>query len=107
MYPHEQETLERISRLLKERFSNRIVSVHAFGSRVRGDFREWSDFDLLIVVRDKTPDLESEIIGLIVDEEIRKGLSFSPVVKDREAFESEKRFGTPFYENVMKEGVEL
>ncbi len=107
MYAHEKNALKRIIEQLKERFSNRIVSVYAFGSRLRGDHDEWSDFDVLVVVGDKTPEIESEIISIFVEEETKSGLSFTPVIKDIQAFELEKRFNTPFYENIIKEGVLL
>ncbi len=107
MYAHEKNALKRIIEQLKERFSNRIVSVYAFGSRLRGDHNEWSDFDVLVVVGDKTPEIESEIISIFVEEETKSGLSFTPVIKDIQAFELEKRFNTPFYENIIKEGVLL
>jgi predicted nucleotidyltransferase len=107
MYTHEREALKCITQILRERLSDRIVHVFAFGSRVRGDYDEWSDFDVLVVVREKTPEIESEIISIIVDEETRMGLSFSPVIKDVKAFEREKSLDTPFYENIVKEGVKL
>ncbi len=107
MYTHEKKALKRIIEKLKERFSTRIVSVYAFGSRVRGDHDEWSDFDVLVIVVGKTPEIESEIISIFVEEEIKSGLSFTPVIKDIQAFELEKRFNTPFYENITKEGVLL
>ena len=107
MYLHERYTLQRIAANLRERFSDRIAALYAFGSRVRGSHDEWSDFDVLVVIRDKNPRIESEIIGMIVDEEIKSGLSFTPVVKDARAFEMEKGFHTPFYENVTREGVSL
>lgn len=107
MYLHERDTLQRIAANLRERFSDRIAALYAFGSRVRGSHDEWSDFDLLVIVRDKNPRVESEIIGMIVDEEIESGLSFTPVVKDARAFEMEKGLHTPFYENVTREGVAL
>jgi len=104
---HERQTLQRIAVELRLRFSERIAALYAFGSRVRGSHGEWSDFDVLVVIRDKNPDIESEIIGLIVDEEIKSGLSFAPVVKDASAFDMEMRFHSPFYENVTREGVPL
>jgi len=107
MYTYEINILKRIIGKLKERFSEKVVSVYAFGSRVRGDHNEWSDFDVLVIVRDKTPEVEAEIISIFVDEEIESGLSFTPVIKGIEAFELEKKFHTPFYENLMKEGVLL
>ncbi len=107
MYPHERETLQRIAANLRRRFANRITALYAFGSRVRGTHGAWSDFDLLVVVRDKVPAVEAEIVGIIVEEEIVAGLSFAPVVKDARAFELEEGLRTPFYQNVTREGVPL
>ncbi len=58
-------------------------------------------------VRDRDPRIEAEIIGVIVDEEIEAGLSFSPVVTDAAAFEQEQRLRSPFSENVALVGVSL
>jgi len=107
MYPHERRTLERIAAHLKARFADRIAAVYAFGSRVRGDHGAWSDFDLLVTVRDREPRIEAEIVGVIVDEEVMAGLSFAPVIKDADAFELEKRLRSPFFDNIAREGVLL
>ena len=107
MFTHEREGLKAVAQALRERLSDKIVSVHAFGSRVRGNHDEWSDFDLLVIVDGRSPALEEEVVGIIVEEEMKKRLSFAPVVKDIRQFEMEKRFHTPFYENIVKEGVPL
>jgi predicted nucleotidyltransferase len=86
MFPYEKDLLQRISDRLRRQFPERIVSVHAFGSRVRGNHGAWSDFDVLVVVKDKDSLLDSGIIGIFVDEEMRVGASFTPVVKDIKAF---------------------
>jgi predicted nucleotidyltransferase len=107
MNSYEKDLLHHISNILRQQFSDRIVSAHAFGSRVRGDHDTWSDFDVLVVVKDKDPLLESGIIGIFVEEEMRAGASFTPVVKDIKAFEMEKKFHTPFYETIIAEGILL
>ncbi|MEW6606819.1 MAG: nucleotidyltransferase domain-containing protein [bacterium] len=107
MYGYEKKAVTQIIHILKEKFAEKIVMVYAIGSRIRGDFQAWSDFDLLIIVKHKNPDIEKEIINTLVDEEIKYGLSFTPVIKDIKAFELEQKFSTPFYENIMKEGVAL
>jgi predicted nucleotidyltransferase len=107
MFVHEKKALKRVTEKLKKRFPNRIVSVYAFGSMVRGDHSEWSDLDVLVIVRDKTPKIEASIINIFVDEEMQSGIPFSPLVKDLGTFEMEKKYKTPFYENIMKEGVLL
>ena len=107
MYTFEKEALTKITKRLKEKLPDSIIAIYAFGSRVRGDFHEWSDFDVLVVVKGKTPGLEAEIVSIFVDEELRSGIPFSPVIKDIKTFEMEKRFNTPFYRNIIKEGVLL
>ena len=107
MHVHEKETLRQITEKLRDKFSSRVVSVYAFGSRVRGDYNEWSDFDVLVIVKDKSPEIEKEIVGIFVDEELRSGIPFSTVIKDIKDFELEKKFKTPFYENIIREGLLL
>ena len=66
MHTHERGALQRIAANLRTRFADRITAVYAFGSRVRGTQDVWSDFDLLVVVRDKGPGVEAEIVGMNV-----------------------------------------
>ncbi len=107
MYSHEKRALSDITKTLRERFPERIQGVYVFGSKARGDHGEWSDFDILVVVKDRDPSIEEAIISIFVDEEIRSGVIFTPLIKDLTAFESEKRFKTPFYENLTREGISL
>jgi predicted nucleotidyltransferase len=107
MYSYEKNILHIIIKSLREHLSERIVAVYAFGSRVRGDHGEWSDFDVLVVVKDREPLIENKIMGIFVEEEFRSGMIFTPVIKDLKAFENEKSLKTPFYENIMKEGILL
>lgn len=81
--------------------------MYAFGSRVRGDHSGWSDFDILIVVRDKNPEIESGIVDVVVDEEMAEGVNFTPVIKDVRSFKLEEKHHSPFYERVTEEGVLL
>jgi predicted nucleotidyltransferase len=107
MFDHELRALERIRKQLEILLGEGLISVVAFGSRVRKDHSEESDFDLLVVVRGKTPEVEREVIGIIVDVETDCGLSFSPVVKDLLGFQEEERLHSPFYQRIITEGVSL
>lgn len=107
MFDHEREALKRITETLKGRFPDRIISIYAFGSRVRGDHEEWSDLDVLVVVKNKDPDIEKGIIDIFTDEEMETGIPFAPVIKDVRVFERERELKTPFYQDIMKEGVLL
>ncbi len=105
MYRCTREVLEQISASLKAEHPEQIVSILAFGSRARGDHSGDSDFDVLVVVRNKTIQLEEEIIARFVEKELASGVSFEPVIKSQESYEREKRYRTLFYENIINEGI--
>ena len=105
MYEYEKDILNRITEKLRNKFEERIKAVYAFGSRVRGDHGEWSDFDVLVVVKNRDPFIEAEIINVFVEEELQSGLMFTPLIKDVKSFELEKNLHTPFYENIIREGI--
>ncbi|NJF24575.1 nucleotidyltransferase family protein [Thermococcus sp. Bubb.Bath] len=43
---------ELVGRRIREAFGDRVDEVIIFGSRVRGDYREDSDLDVLLILRD-------------------------------------------------------
>lgn len=102
-----KEALERISTRLKKAFPERIKALYVFGSRIRGDHSEWSDLDVLIIVKDKEIKIEKAIIDIFVEERLNTGIPFAPVIKDIKVFEDEKRLNTPFFQNLKKEGINL
>jgi len=72
-----------------------------------GDHLTWSDFDVLIVIKGKEPKIEDKIIDIFVKEELKTNIFFNPIIKDAVAFELEKEYNTPFYKNIMREGIAL
>ena len=65
--PHERGVLAEFLSQLREQFSDRIAHVWLFGSKVRGDFDEESDVDLLIVARDGSDALGKAVGGIAYD----------------------------------------
>jgi predicted nucleotidyltransferase len=107
MFRHIESILRQLSEVLKDRFPDRIVKVAVFGSRVRATHDESSDIDVLVVVRDKTPELERSIVELFVEVELASGLPLSPVIKDQKAFEKEKDHHSPFFNAIKEEALEI
>ena len=105
MYQYARVALEKIGSSLRSAYPTQIVSIYAFGSRARGDHGGRSDFDVLVVVREKSVQLEERIIDRFVEQEVAGGISFDPVIKSEESFQQERRFRTLFYENIMSEGI--
>ena len=79
-----------------------------YGSEARGDAREYSDIDLLVLLdKDKlTFDDEAEISWPLYKLEIKTGVSINPLIMPRISWEN-RPFKTPFYVNVVNEGIVL
>ena len=79
-----------------------------FGSEARGDARPDSDIDLLVLLsgEKKSIDREMEICGQMMLLEIQTGIYVSPKVYLKKDWEN-RPFVTPFYLNVMREGIVL
>ncbi len=88
---------------------NRVVPTAktiVFGSEARGESHRDSDIDLLILVDgDKLTLAQEEAITVPLYElELKTGVIISPIVMLKTLWEN-RPFKTPFYVNVVNEGV--
>lgn len=77
-----------------------------YGSEARGDARPDSDIDLLILIDKDKVKLEDQkqIAYPLYDIEIETGVLINPLIYSKRLW---GKLVTPFYENVMREGVLL
>lgn len=79
-----------------------------YGSEARGDAREDSDIDLLILLDgDKLTLKDEEVVtSPLYDLEVQTGVIISPMVTLKKLWYN-RPFKTPFYINVVNEGIVL
>lgn len=97
------------ARQIKSMLGNKLSKVIVYGSYARGDYRENSDVDVMVLVKLTESEIKKIvpiIYDIAYDIELEKGIHISVVVKNEEQFEYWMDT-LPFYRNVSKEGVEI
>jgi predicted nucleotidyltransferase len=84
------------------------ATIILYGSEARGEARPDSDIDLLILVDKDSLTLQEEldITAPIYDIEMETGIDVSSIIMPRKKWEG-RPFKTPFYINVMNDGIVL
>ena len=100
------QIIEQIRQTVKKTDSSAITIL--YGSEARGEARPDSDVDLLILLDGDKRDLrrESALSGALYELELLSGITISPLIMLRKTWEN-RPFKTPFYTNVMNEGIKL
>ena len=89
-------------RILKSNLSKPIV----YGSYARGDYKENSDIDVMILTplsKEEIEKIENRIFDLAFDLELESGFVINPVLEN-EAHYKYWLGAVPFYDNVEREG---
>ena len=103
----EKAALSEFVAKLREKYGDELVLVRLFGSKVRGDFDEESDLDVVVVVEGDGWRFHREISFIGSRVSLDYGVNVSPKAVNRSLYRKLQKLRTPFYENVQAEGVEL
>ena len=90
-------------------YGQHLKYVLLYGSYARGDFREGSDIDIMILVdldHDAIKSLSTKMSDMTFDINFENDLMIMPIVQNLDFFKKWVR-SHPFYNNVNNEGVEL
>jgi len=100
-----KQIFEEIQALKRQILPNERVIL--FGSRARGDAREDSDWDLLVLIDKEKKTQEDENKYAYPFDELgwNYGVAINSILYTNKQWEKGKIF--PFYKNVMREGIEI
>jgi len=99
--------IKAISNLKEEILKiNPKIKIIFYGSKVRGDFDEESDIDILVVVPKLTKDLKYKIIDIATEIELKYNVILGIVIISEEKYKKSNVFkGSLYYKNIKKEGL--
>ncbi len=84
-----------------------MAEVILYGSRARGDERPDSDWDILILTNYASNlAIERNFRNKLYDLELETGEAFSVFVYSKDDWQNKQRI-TPFYQNVLQDGLRL
>lgn len=97
------------SRQVKDILGDKLSKVILYGSYARGDYRENSDIDIMVLTTltdDQIMQIKTDIYDLAFDFQMEYGVDISVIMKNEEHF-NYWLGALPFYDNVQREGIVL
>ncbi|MHB1696499.1 MAG: nucleotidyltransferase domain-containing protein [bacterium] len=122
---NERKALSELREKINEKYPG--TELILYGSKARGDYREDSDIDLLIVINDKhnidkdisfeeleklyflavDKKINNEILSIIVDIELKHDIFIDWQIKNKSYLQTGLAQVVPLYKNIKREGIEL
>ncbi len=103
--PRSDPVVTEFANELRRRLGDSLREIRLFGSRARGQARDDSDYDMLVIVDRKTGDIRHRIVDLEVEILDRYGAVVASVVRTEQDWK--ERQGLPLARNIAREGVAL
>ena len=103
----EKAALSEFVARLRARYADEVMLVVLFGSKVRGDFDEESDVDVLVVVKNGDWRFRDEVALTAFEPMLEYDIVITPLVIDLEHYQWLQRYQAPLYRNIQSEGVGL
>ena len=87
---------------VRRRLGDHLKELRLFGSRARGDARSDSDYDMLVIVDSRSPEVRATILDVEVGLIDRYDALVTSIVRTEE--EWRHRQGSPLARNIEREG---
>lgn len=107
MNPGLQHIIQEFVSDTKKILEGNLVKEYLFGSYAKNQQTELSDIDILIIVKEFNSLLRREISSLASKYSLDKGVLISPIIKDIQIWEKNKKYDTLFFREISKHGIEL
>ena len=100
-----KKAIQELKQGLVHRFGT-DVELRIFGSVARGDYREYSDIDILVVLPVPVNNaVEEQVFDMAYDIELEYGLVIGTIVYSRDFWYSDRAAVMPLYKNIQRESL--
>jgi len=97
------QVVNEYATLLRRGLGEQLKEVILFGSQARGDAWEGSDYDVVVVVDKRTPEIREAVLDAEVEMMNRHDTLFASLIYGQEEWEDTQRF--PLGWNIKREGI--
>ncbi|MBI5788030.1 MAG: nucleotidyltransferase domain-containing protein [Candidatus Schekmanbacteria bacterium] len=104
---NERRGVEYFAEKVKELLGEKLLELKLFGSKVRGDFDEESDIDILVVIDSEDWRFKEKISYITADANIDFDCNLSPVIYYKKDHEKNKYFNTLFIQELENQGIPI
>ncbi|MDQ1329011.1 MAG: uncharacterized protein QG641_2297 [Candidatus Poribacteria bacterium] len=101
----DQLALKKFKEAVTKALGNEFVELKLFGSKARGDAREDSDIDVLVITNSGNWRLSDVVYHIVTDILLDDEIDISPKVIGKEDYKRLYEKGYPFVKNVIRDGI--
>jgi len=102
---NEKKALNALRTALLANYS--LLDLRLFGSKAKGTDSHDSDLDVMIVLEDYSPSIESEIDDLIFEINLKYNCFITALYFSRKELELGPLVESPIYKKILQEGITL
>lgn len=91
----------------QEILQDNLYREYLFGSYSKENYSSQSDIDILIIVKSLNSMIRNRISALSSEYSLDNNVIISPILKDINTWEKNKKYNTLFYREIQKYGIQL
>ncbi len=103
--PNERSALDALKSILQKKYE--LLDLKIYGSKAQASDSPESDLDVMIVLKNLTHDIESEIDDLIFDINIEHDCLITAIFFSQEELQVGSMSESPIYKKILQEGIGL